>query len=184
MEDFNTLLVNRRSYRKYLEEPLSGDEVQLILEAALLAPTSKNSRSWEFIAVEEKEMLAKLATCKPHNSAFIANSSLSVVVLGNPLESDVWIEDASIAATLMQLQAEALDLGSCWVQVRGRNYSDTITSSEFINELLDVPMPLETVCIITFGRKLKQRDPRNPDSLTWEKVHIGKYFHPESTEEA
>ena len=175
MEQFKTLLTKRRSYRKYTGEPIGGDQVQLILEAALLAPTSKNSRSWEFVAVEDKEMLAKLANCKPQNGKFIADATLAIVVLGNPLETDVWIEDASIAATLMQLQAEALDLGSCWVQVRGRNYIDTVTSGEYINELLDIPMPLETVCIITFGHKLKQRDPRNLDSLTWEKVHIGKF---------
>ena len=175
MEQFNTLLTKRRSYRKYTDEPIGEDQVQLILEAALLAPTSKNSRSWEFVAVEDKEMLAKLANCKPQNGKFIADAPLAIVVLGNPLETDVWIEDASIAATLMQLQAEALDLGSCWVQVRGRNYTDTVTSAEYINELLDIPMPLETVCIITFGHKLKQRDPRNLDSLTWEKVHIGKF---------
>ncbi len=41
MQDFNTLLVNRRSYRKFTGEPLPGDAVQLILEAALLSPTSK-----------------------------------------------------------------------------------------------------------------------------------------------
>ncbi len=178
MEQFNTLLTTRRSYRKYQDEPLTGDEVQLILEAALLAPTSKNSRSWNFVVVEDKEMLNKLAHAKPSNGKFIANAPLAVVVLGNPMSTDVWIEDASIAATLMQLQAEVLDLGSCWVQIRGRNFNEAITSSEYVNELLDVPMPLETVCILTFGRKLKQRDPRNLDSLTWEKVHIGQYRYP------
>lgn len=175
MEDFNTLLVNRRSYRKYSDEPLSGDEVQLILEAALLSPTSKNSHSWEFVVVEDKEMLAKLSRCKAQNAAFIANSALSVVVLGNPLITDVWIEDAAIAAINMQLQAEALGVGSCWVQVRGRNFTETMTSGEYVNELLEIPMPLEAVCMITFGRKEKQRNPNNPDNLKWEKIHIGKF---------
>lgn len=178
MEDFNTLLLNRRSCRKYLEEPLSGDEVQLILEAALLSPTSKNSHSWEFIAVEDKEMLLKLARCKPQNAAFLAHATLAVVVLGNPLESDVWIEDASIASINMQLQAEALNIGSCWVQVRERSFSETITSSEYISELFGVPMPLEAVSIIAFGRRAKLLKPNNPDQLKWEKIHIGKFIHP------
>lgn len=181
MENFNTLLAKRRSYRKYSEEPLTGDEVQLILEAALLSPTSKNSHSWEFIAIEDKEMLGKLALCKPQNAAFIKDASLAIVVLGNPLESDVWIEDASIASINMQIQAEALDIGSCWVQIRARNFADTVTSAEYINELLEVPMPLEAVSIITFGKKLQQRNPKNLGSLKWEKVHIGKYNQPEES---
>lgn len=175
MQDFNALLINRRSYRKYLDEPLSGDAVRLIMEAALLSPTSKNRHSWEFVLVEDKEMLAKLSTCKPNTAAFVADAALAVVVLGNPLESDVWIEDASIAAINMQLQAEELGIGSCWVQVRGREFSETVTSGEYINDMLQIPMPLEVLCIISFGKKEKQRSPNNVDNLLWEKVHVGSY---------
>lgn len=182
MEELNTLLANRRSYRKYTDEPLSGDEVQLILEAALLSPSSKGSRCWEFVLVEDREVLAMLANCKPQNAGFIANAALAVVVLGNPMESDVWIEDASIASVFMQLQAEALDIGSCWVQIRDRNFSDTVTSAEYINELLDIPMPLQPLSIITFGKKDKQKNPANLVNLSWEKVHIGK-FSVSNTEE-
>ncbi|MDO5524121.1 MAG: nitroreductase family protein [Bacteroidia bacterium] len=175
MQDFNTLLINRRSYRKYTSEPLSGDSVQLILEAALLSPTSKNKHSWEFVVVEDKETLTKLSNCKAHSATFVADAALAVVVLGNPLESDVWVEDASIAAINMQLQAEELEIGSCWVQVRGREFSETVTSGEYINDVLDVPMPLEVLCIIAFGKKEKQRSPNSVDNLLWEKVHIGKF---------
>lgn len=183
MEEFNTLLAKRRSYRKYTDEPLSGDEVQLILEAALLSPTSKGSRGWEFVVVEDKDMLEKLSVSKPQNAAFIANAALAVVVLGNPLESDVWIEDASIASTNMQLQAEALDIGSCWVQIRDRNFSDVVTSAEYINELLDIPMPLQVLSIISFGRKQKQKNPANLDNLLWEKIHIGKFSIPKNNDD-
>lgn len=179
MQDFNTLLVNRRSYRKYLNEPLSGDEVQLILEAALLSPTSKNKHSWEFVVVEDKEMLAKLSNCKPHSANFVADAALAVVVIGNPLESDVWIEDASIAAINMQLQAEELGVGSCWVQVRNREFTETITAGEYINDILDIPMPMEVLCIVAFGKKEKPRSPNNVDNLLWEKVHIGKFKYSE-----
>jgi nitroreductase len=175
MQDFNTLLINRRSYRKYADGPLAGDAVQLILEAALLSPTSKNKHSWEFVVVEDREMLAKLSRCKAQSAAFIADAALAVVVLGNPLETDAWIEDASIAAINMQLQAEELGIGSCWVQVRNRGFSETITSGEYINGILDVPMPLEVLCVISFGNKEKSRSPNNVDQLLWEKVHLGKY---------
>ena len=175
MFDFQNLLIRRRSIRKFRKELLLPDEIRKIMEAALLSPTSKNKHSWEFIAVEEKEILSQLSVCKPGSASFVADAALAVAVLGNPLISDAWVEDASIAAINMQLQAEELGIGSCWVQVRNRNYSDTITAGEYINELLDIPMPLEVLCVIAFGKKEKERTPADPDNLLWEKVHIGKY---------
>ncbi|MDR0422883.1 MAG: nitroreductase family protein [Proteiniphilum sp.] len=175
MSDFQSLLLRRRSIRKFTPELFTPDEIRKIIEAALLSPTSKNSRSWEFIAVDEKETLVRLSVCKPGSAAFIADSALAVAVLGNPLLSDAWIEDASIAAINMQLQAEALGAGSCWVQVRGRNYSDTMSAGEYVSELLNIPMPLEVLCIIAFGKKEREKAPADPDTLCWEKVHTGAY---------
>lgn len=175
MSDFQNLLIRRRSIRKYKDELLSPEEIQKIIEAGLLSPTSKNGHSWEFIAVEEKEILAKLAVCKPRSAAFTADAAFAIVVLGNPLISDAWVEDASVAAINMQLQAEELGIGSCWVQVRNRNYSDTISAGEYINDLLDVPMPFEVLCVLAFGKKEKERTPADIDNLLWEKVHVGKY---------
>lgn len=175
MIDFRHLLIQRRSIRKFNNELLSSEDTQKILEAALLSPTSKNKRSWEFVVIEEKEMLKQLSLCKPNGAAFLGDAALAVVVLGNPLESDVWIEDASIAAFNMQLQAEALNIGSCWIQARERMYAEGISSEEYIHRLLQIPMPLQTLCIIAFGKKEKPRTPNNVDELHWEKVHIGGY---------
>jgi nitroreductase len=175
MENFRNLLIKRRSARKFTKDLLSSDETKTILEAALLSPTSKNKRSWSFIAVEDKEMLAKLSKCKEHSASFIADAALAIVVLGNPLESDVWIEDASIAAVNMQLQAEELGIGSCWVQVRERMFADTVTSTQYVNEMLNVPVPLEALCIIAFGKKETERMPNDVEKLHWEKVYVGSY---------
>ncbi len=72
----------------------------------------------------------------------------------------------------MQLQAEELGIGSCWVQVRNRYYSDKVSSGDYINELLQIPMPIEVLCVIAFGKKEKEKAPADPDNLHWEKVHI------------
>jgi nitroreductase len=177
MSYFTDLLIKRRSVRKFTDEPLTPEETRLILQAALLSPTSKNNHSWEFVVVEDKQMLEKLSHCKPTSAAFIAQASIAVVIVGNPLVSDVWIEDGAIAGIAMQLQAEDLNIGSCWVQVRNRNYSETITSGEYINDLLNIPMPLEPLCIIAFGKKEKERHPHDVNNLLWEKVHI-EVFQP------
>jgi nitroreductase len=175
MNNFQDLLIQRRSIRKYNDELLSPGETKKILEAALLSPTSKNKHSWSFIAVEDKETIAKLAECKPQSASFITEAPLVVVVAGDPLISDACIEDASIAAINMQMQAEELNIGSCWIQVRNRSYSDNMTSGEYINELLDIPMPLEVICMIAFGKKEANRRQADINNLRWEKVHIGKY---------
>jgi nitroreductase len=175
MSTFQDLLLKRRSIRRFKDDLLKPEETEQILKAALLSPTSKNSHSWQFIVVEDKEMLQKLAQCKPQSATFIADCALAVVVLGNPLLSDVWIEDASIASIVMQLQAEDIGVGSCWVQVREREYNENIPAADYVRDLLDLPMPFEVLSIIAFGKKQKERRPHNIEDLHWENVHIGKF---------
>ena len=175
MSNFQKLLIQRRSIRRFKDDLLSPEETELILKAALLSPTSKNSHSWQFVAVEDKEMLQKLAQCKPQGSSFIEDCALAIVVLGNPLVSDVWIEDASIASIAMQLQAEDIGVGSCWVQVREREYNESVPSADYVRDMLDVPMPYEVLSIIAFGKKQKERRPNDVEDLTWENVHIGEF---------
>ena len=64
---------------------------------------------------------------------------LAIVVMADPLASDVWIEDAAIASIMIQLQAEDLGLGSCWVQVRERFTATGMPSDEFVHGILDIP---------------------------------------------
>ena len=63
---------------------------------------------------------------------FLKDAPLAIVVLADPLASDVWIEDASIASILIQLQAEDLGLGSCWIQVRERYTATGMPADEYI----------------------------------------------------
>lgn len=175
MENVHELLVRRRSIRRYTDDPIGAEDVKLILEAALLAPTSKNSRSWQFIAVDDPDMLARLAECKPAGANPVGGCKLAIVVAGDPTLSDPWIEDASIAAAYMQLQAEDLGIGSCWIQVRGRFTADNIPSEEYVQELLGMPETMPVLCIMTFGHKGEERRPVDTSKLLWEKVHIGKW---------
>lgn len=114
MENFSELIKNRRSMRKFTDEELTQDEVVALMKAALMSPSSKRSNSWQFVVVDDKEKLKELSHCKEQASSFIADAALAIVVMADPLASDVWIEDASIASIMIQLQAEDLGLGSCW----------------------------------------------------------------------
>lgn len=175
MENFSELIKNRRSMRKFTGEELSQEQVVALLKAALMSPTSKRSNGWQFIAVDDKEILNQLAHCKEQASSFIADAALAIVVTADPLASDVWIEDASIASILIQLQAEDLGLGSCWVQVRERRAANGMPSDEFVREVLDIPLQLQVLSIIAIGHKGMERKPFNEDHLQWEKIHINKF---------
>lgn len=175
MENFHELLINRRSIRRYKDQPLNSDDVKLILEAGLMAPTSKSSRAWQFIVVEDKEMLEKLSQCKPAGANPIANAAIAVVVAVDCQKTEPWIEDGSVAAAFMQLQAADLGLGSCWIEVRDRYMADGTPSQEYIQELLGMPETLPVLCVLTFGYKNEERRPCDTSKLLWEKVHIGRW---------
>ena len=87
MESFATLIKNRRSIRKFTGQLLNPDQVEMILKAALMAPASKRKNPWQFVVVEDKEMLVKLSACKPAGAAFLKDCALAVVVLANVMES-------------------------------------------------------------------------------------------------
>lgn len=175
MENFSELIKSRRSMRKFTDALLTGDEVQLLLRAGLMAPSSKGMHSYEFVVVEDKQMLSALSQCKAQGSDFLSDAPLAIVVLADPQVSDVWVEDASVAAANILLQAEDLGLGACWIQVRERYSSDERSAEQTVKHLLGIPDERGVVCLIAVGHKGMERKPQNEDRLKWERVHIGQY---------
>lgn len=175
MNNLHDLLMHRRSIRKYTDQPLSPDSVKLILEAGLLAPSSKRCTPWEFIAVEDKEVLARLAACKTAGAKPVEGAALAIVVTADMTLTDTWVEDASIAAILMQLQAADLGLGSCWIQVRNRFGADDEPAEDIVRSILDIPETMGVLCILSIGHKDEERKPFDEEKMMWEKVHIGKW---------
>jgi nitroreductase len=174
MNNFESLIINRRSIRKFTSEPLSPDDVHKILQSALLSPSSKNSKSWEFIAIDNPVTIKQLSECKDSGSSFLEGCAFAVVVTGNRTITECWIENASIAAILMQLQAEDLGIGSCWCQVRNR-FAGERESEQIVRDLLEIPHEYGVLCIIGFGHKEQERKPSDLSELTWEKVHIDTF---------
>lgn len=175
MENFSELIKKRRSIRQFTPEPIDAESVRLLLRAGLISPSSKGTHSYEFVVVEDSEMLQQLSMCKAQGADFLASASLAIVVLADPTVSDVWIEDASVAATHILLQAEDLGLGACWIQVRQRYTTDERNAEHIVCSLLNIPEERGVVCIIAVGHKGMERKPQNEDRLKWERVHIGQY---------
>jgi len=175
MTTFIDLLQKRRSTRKFENRPVEEDKIEKILKAALMAPSSKRSTPWQFVVVDEKEKLEKMAVSREMGSKFLENAPLAIVVLADESKSDVWVEDASIAAVLMQLEVEDLGLGSCWIQVRGRRKDETITTEAYLRELLNVPAELKIECIIAIGYKDEEKKPFDESKLQLEKIHRNSF---------
>jgi len=172
MKSFKDLVQQRRSHRKFTDELVDGEHVQLILRAALMSPTSKSGRSWQFVVVDDKTILERLADAKSMGSQFLKNAPLAIVVAGDSTINDCWIEDCSIAAISMQYQAEELGLGSCWVQMRGRGLADGTSADTVIRGLLGLPENINVLCVIAIGHPSDERKPQNEDRLKWENVRI------------
>lgn len=169
------LLLQRHSIRRYTEEPIDAEDVKTILEAALLAPSSKNMRSWQFVVVEDRDVITSLEKLKPSYAVSLRSAPLAVIVTSSPEQSEAYIEDATCAAMFMHLQAAALGLGSCWIQVRGREQEDGEPSENYVREMLGIPNDMVVECVMTFGHSAETRKPVDPAKLLWEKVHIGTW---------
>jgi len=175
---FMSLIQKRRSIRKFLDRSVDPEKIDLLLEAALRAPSSKGLNPWEFIVVTDRGLLERLSQAKEHGSAFLKHAPLGIVVCADPQTSDVWVEDASIASTFIHLAAESLGLGSCWIQIRERMHDAKKSSQEYIAELLGIPTQMRVESIIAVGYPDEKLPPHKKEELLFEKVHKDTYGRP------
>ncbi|WKY48699.1 nitroreductase family protein [Eubacteriaceae bacterium ES3] len=172
---FNELAKSRRSIRKFKKQSVESGKIQELLNAALMAPSSRSRCPWEFIVIDDQDVLSKLSTCREHGASFLENAPLAVAVIADIEKTDVWVEDTSIAATYIQLAAHDLGLGSCWIQVRNRYYSETVETQDFIRETLGIPKEFAVECILAVGYADEEKSPHDEASLQWNKVRYNSY---------
>lgn len=169
------LIKKRRSIRKFKSQAVEQEKIDLLMKTVLMSPSSKSTRPWHFIVVDDKEMLVQLSESRTHGSQLIAGAAAAVIVIADSSKTDVWIEDASIASAYLQLQAENIGLGSCWVQVRGRMKNENITTEDEIRNLLNIPEEYKVLNMIALGYKDEEKNPHNEEKILYERVHKGKF---------
>ncbi len=110
----------RRSIRRYKPETAVPQEhIDLMLEAAMCAPSARNKRPYAFVVVENKALMAEIAVKHPY-AKFLREASLAVIVCGdpaidgNPPGYELWTQDCAAATQTLMLQATELGYGSCW----------------------------------------------------------------------
>ena len=156
--ELTEVLLKRRSVRQYTNEPVSQEQIELLLKAAMSAPSACNKCPWEFFVVENEEVLEKLRKATPYSKM---QAPLAIIVCGNmnralPKPSDkYWVEDCSAATENILLQATDLGLGSVWCGVYPQRPNvKTVTE---IMKLEDHLIPLN---IIYIGHPQNESEPR------------------------
>ena len=164
-------MLKRRSTRKFNDGPVTKEELEKILQAALLAPTSMNRKPCNFMVIERKETLTDLANSKDHGAGLIDGADKAIVVVADTMVADTWIEDSSIALTYMHLMATELGLGSCWVQIhlRSKNGKD---SEEIVRDILKIDDHYRVVGIMALGHSDDIPPAHEPADVDKNKVHF------------
>lgn len=135
----------RRSVREYLSDAIPEEKLKEILTAAMYAPSANAIYPWELVVVKNLETKEKLSKITPW-STHVAKASVVIAIVGHEQESPDWVEDCSIVATHIWLEATEQGLASCWTQVRGN-----VNAEKDIKAILNIPDEDRVLCLMPIG---------------------------------
>ena len=170
--EFIDLLLKRRSVRKFSGENIPKKDLDKILQAGLLSPTSRNRKPCNFLIVENKDTLKELSESKSEGAAMLAQADKAIVVVANTLISDTWIEDSSIALGYMHLMASSLNIGSCWVQIHLRKNAEGEDSEKVVKEITGLDDYFRVVGILALGIPESEVEPHSLDDIDKSRIHF------------
>ncbi len=148
------LIFARRSIRAYTDERVTDEEIDLLLKAAMAAPSGSNIKPWHLIVIRDPAGLQALADVHPHGK-MLAQAALAIAVCGVPGESRYWVQDCSAATENLLLAATALGLGAVWLGVHPRPEREGP-----IGDALGVPEGVGVLCLIAIGRPAEDKPSR------------------------
>ena len=115
-------IMNRKSVRKFADQPICEEDIKTVLKAGMSGPSCVNSRCWSFVVVRDKETLLKMAEANVRYAEPLRGAALGILVCGDlsrteffAASREFWVIDGAIAAQNMILAAESLGIGSCWL---------------------------------------------------------------------
>ena len=163
METFNAIC-HRVSVREYDDRPVSKELLKTLVDAGRRAPTARGTEPWEFVIVQDKEVLQKIGEIA-NSGSFIKKAAACIAVFCQ--DTKYYIEDGSAATENILLVAADNGLGACWVAGDKKPYADQIT------RLFDAPSRLKLLSLISVGwpiaesRQSKKRGLK--EVIHWEK---------------
>ena len=157
--DFEKVIKERYSVRKFLDIPVEDEKIQKIMEACILAPTAKNKQPIKIFAVKSIEGLEKIdsiSVCR-YNAplVFLVCYDSDACWYNEDKTVNSGVEDASICTTHMMLEAYNIGLGSCWINLM--DYSKC-------REVFNLEENLVPVCLLDVGYSDYEASPMHSKS--------------------
>lgn len=149
---------NRRSIRRYKSGvQMSDDEIKTVLEAAMMAPSARNTRPWEFTVLKSDEAKKKAVEFHPY-AKHLRDASIGIIVSARPdlqdgIAEGYFPQDCGAAIENILLSALDLGYGSCWCGIYPREERVEIFRKEY--EIKGIPMAL-----IVIGKADEEPNPR------------------------
>ena len=159
-------IFHRVSVRQFLEKPIENEKTELLLRAAMAAPSAVNQQPWEFYVVMDKSLLAQLASCSPYAKC-IANAPQAIVPVWR---TDCMLPefaqiDLSIAMEHLLLEADMLGLGGVWLSLAP--YEERMKKAE---QILSLPQNHRAFAMFAYGypkTERKQQDRYDELRVHW-----------------
>ncbi|NMD38398.1 MAG: nitroreductase family protein [Christensenellaceae bacterium] len=152
--------MTRTSVRKFSETPITAEQINILLNAGMAAPSALNRQPWAFIVVDNAEILHRLGKGL-HFAKALYTAPLAIVVCGNlkmklPLYKEFWVQDCSAATQNILLAAKALGLGSLWIGVH-----PVENNEKKVSEILQLPKHIAPLNIIALGYSEDEQNPKD-----------------------
>lgn len=166
-------ILARKSVRAFTPKPVEKEKVDLLLKAAMAAPTAVNKQPWAFVVVDDRNVLDQLAAELPY-AKMTAQAPLAIVVCGdlskalNGETDRYWMLDCSAASENLLLAAESMGLGAVWTAVYPE--SDRMAKVRTVLSLPDYIVPLN---LIPLGYPQHQEEAK--DKFNTENIHYNKW---------
>lgn len=167
-------IMTRSSVRSYTSQVVEDEKIEKMLKAAMAAPTAGNKQPWEFVVINEREILDALPDVAT-GMKMAPKAPLAIAVCGVPAQSfpnvpEYWVQDCSAATENILLAAHAMGLGAVWCGA----YPDGGSGREAkITELLNLPEGVKALSVIIIG--YPDSEPTVKDKWKPEKVRYNRY---------
>ena len=99
--EFNDVIRLRHSVRSFEDRPVDREMLDDLVQVALTAPSSRNSKSSAFLIVEDKDTILALSQMRESGSGFMKDAAAAIVVLGDASKTDLWLDNCAISATFL-----------------------------------------------------------------------------------